>query len=735
MKGAYISNKLVLLLTITLLSGMALASSHVSADDTSVVDQINITVPVSCTMSGTGMQSHNATINNGQYDSTIGETTMKAFCNDSEGFAIYAIGYTDNTDGKNVLTNADLGAAYDIVTGTLTSGADSQWAMKLSTDTTPEPTYPIVIQNNFDSFREVPDVYTLVAKRAANTDLGTNAEGSTLKSTYQTYISTTQSAGTYTGQVKYVLVHPNYVGESAVRDAVTVVFDGNGLIFPDGSTTNTVKYTNVCKPARYTYVGDVYQEIMTSNLSAGGIQNGTPYTDNERISQTITVPNADKVKVVVDYGITAETAGVAIIEGTWDGGPPSENYAEIASESNMQGQQSFTFEGDTITIYSQTWGVPESGYDYGFYVRIYPVYNTEQPNTVGEELPSTDCSFVSVSGSYVETTEWHDRWKTTVDGQEKDIMLSIDYGEMIDYYPTMEEAVKDYLLKNYNKIGSEVILRAYNPVTFDEVYAEAGKTKNNDYYVIQDLDVKMCNNVSPEEETTVVDIRDNNTYKIVKLYDGNCWFKEDLRLDPTDSTVAASMSELNTNASNEEIYNYIHGGNSGNVDGWTSVGVSKPNDWPYNSGATMPFISFPENENIGVYYNYCAATVGTYCYDGATNVSSSTMPSDICPAGWRLFTADEAMELNHFRYYSYRSVSRAASIFLRTERDSGGYYSPGGVNNETDSMTEKNYTHYWSALPYGIKYDSYHGVEQPFRGNYYDLAYGKNIRCVISTSD
>ena len=213
-----------ILITTTLLSGTILASTLVSADNDSVVDEINITVPVSCTLSGTGMNTHNANINNGQYNSAIGETTLKAFCNDNEGFAIYAIGFTDNEDGKNVLTNSTLGSTHDIVTGTATGPVNnvdtSQWAMKLFTITSPTPTYPIVIAGSTDdadkeqgdpdysTFQEVPDDYTLVAKRTSGTDTGTSAEGATLKSTYQAYISKTQPAGTYTGQVKYTLVHP-----------------------------------------------------------------------------------------------------------------------------------------------------------------------------------------------------------------------------------------------------------------------------------------------------------------------------------------------------------------------------------------------------------------------------------------------------------------------------------------------------------------------------------------------
>ena len=74
-----ITLSLGMLLGVTSVLGMVLASSRVSAEDPSVVDQINITVPVSCTMSGTGMQSHNAEIANGTYTPDIGSTTLHAF--------------------------------------------------------------------------------------------------------------------------------------------------------------------------------------------------------------------------------------------------------------------------------------------------------------------------------------------------------------------------------------------------------------------------------------------------------------------------------------------------------------------------------------------------------------------------------------------------------------------------------------------------------------------------------
>ena len=213
------------ILTLTLCLGAILSSTTVSAEggntNTDIVDQINITVPVSCTMSGTGQNTHNAEINNGQYNSNIGTTTLKAFCNDNEGFSIYAVGYTNNEIGKNVLTSSTLGPTHDIVTGTEISGNTSNWAMKLNATTSPTPTYPIIIIGSTDdtekqagdpdysTFQNVPSSYAKVAKRESSTDVGTTAEGATLTTTYQAYISPTQAAGTDTGQVKYTMVHPH----------------------------------------------------------------------------------------------------------------------------------------------------------------------------------------------------------------------------------------------------------------------------------------------------------------------------------------------------------------------------------------------------------------------------------------------------------------------------------------------------------------------------------------------
>ncbi|MBR5046010.1 hypothetical protein IKX73_00005, partial [Candidatus Saccharibacteria bacterium] len=129
----------IALVGITTIAAVMLAnlSTNVFADDDSVVSTATITVPSSCSLTAVVDTAHNATLLNGiysggndYYPNGIGKTTLTAFCNDASGFAIYAVGYSDDTYGNNTMIGANTNAT--ISTGTATSGDNSQWAMKLA---------------------------------------------------------------------------------------------------------------------------------------------------------------------------------------------------------------------------------------------------------------------------------------------------------------------------------------------------------------------------------------------------------------------------------------------------------------------------------------------------------------------------------------------------------------------------------------------------------------------------
>ena len=142
------------------------------------------------------------------YKNNIGQTTFKVVCNDASGFAIYAIGYTNYLYGNSVLAaGSPLASTNNIITGIATSGDTSNWAMKVAAVSGDySPTIEAdANSNSFTNYHVVPESYTKIASFASATD---GAVGSSITATYAVYISTTQPAGTYTGQVKYTIVHP-----------------------------------------------------------------------------------------------------------------------------------------------------------------------------------------------------------------------------------------------------------------------------------------------------------------------------------------------------------------------------------------------------------------------------------------------------------------------------------------------------------------------------------------------
>ena len=725
------------LTSITILTGTILASNTVLADDnTSVVDQINITVPIACTISGTGMQSHNAEITNGTYQANIGSTTLHAFCNDNEGFAIYAAGYTGNEIGgtnSNKLVGTAASSNATIVTGTATSAGNpdvSNWAMKLaitqdSGDTT--GTNAFTIDNSFNNYHAVPNEYTKVAHKDSNTDMTANTGGVKLTTTYAAYISKTQPADTYTGQVVYTLVHPS-AAVAVEPKKVGVNYIGNGETFANDNATNFVKYTILPM-----YIKEEPTISKTANLDSDGTQNGAYYTDDDIDTvEQLSFSNASKLKVVVRYGLTADTADLYIVEGAWDRySDLPDTYYEISPELDVNRTDTFVINGDTVTIAMEAWFEPDNGYDYGYYAEVYPLYDTEQSGTV----ETYDFVTTSVdSGTYSTTANWHGSWYGDIGGERHEF--------------ANESEVKDFIVENGTAF-SGMTIDLMRSLSFSEAYAKANKQQVNGYYLQQDLNLAMCRTIATGQNTTVRDVRDNNTYVIGRLKDGNCWMLDNLALDPTDSTTAANMNG-NTNASAAAISNYLNGGSS--TTGWSNQAVvNKTSNWNTtnpNNAYINPYINKESKDSLaegygptsvngqikaGIYYNYCAATVGTYCYAQNEGIDlPDTMidaPQDICPANWRMPTGDDNGDFGVLiSKYSHSDATDSNSLQYNLSIPFSGYFSANSVGNWNIGafIWSSTYTDKKNSSMFYLKADN----DAAYNGTYYRYL-GFPVRCLV----
>ena len=750
MKSSPQQNNLLPFLPVIVLIMVAtiLSSNIVSADNNSTVDQISITVPMSCTMSGTGMDSHNTNINNGTYTPDIGTTTMHIFCNDNEGFAIYAAGYTGNEVGgtnSNKLIGTTASNNATIESGIATSAGNpdiSNWAMKLtmtqdSGDTSTDNAFTIdsapnvalpstaesgATQAPFSNYHVVPNEYTKVAHKNSGTDMTATTGGVKLTTTYAAYISKTQPADTYSGQVIYTLVHPSSAAP-ALPGTVAVNYNGNGKTFAGGESINKVVYAT--GPM---YIATTPLISKTDNISNDGTQNGSySATSGEPTPVPITATGADKMKVVLRYGFSEGTM-MAVIEGNWDGGSEPNKYEMLEGPST--GTETYFFNSDTVTFYMMAESAPTAtdGQDYGYFAQVYPIYATEQEGT---DSSDEFISLTADTGTYATTTDWHGSWYADINNTHYDFLD--------------ETEVKNFLTDNIVTLGGTTV-DLYRSLSFDEAYAKANKTQTGCYYLQQDLDMSICQTVAMEQNSTVKDVRDNNTYMIGRLKDGKCWMLDNLALDPTDSTTAANMNASNTNATDEAINNLLNGGSS--TTGWSNTAVANvtTNFSNYDS-YIQPRINNASKDTlvtsygpastsgqakVGIYYNYCAASASTYCYAYGQGVDLPDTiidaPQDICPASWRMPTGGPTGEYLALARKYTSTATDDNSLQYNLSTPLSGYYHGSSAYNQgsngswwSSTYSSNNLMFFLSVDPTYVSTSSVNSVN-----------YGQSMRCLLS---
>ena len=362
------------LVGVTAVSGMVLSMPKTMAATGTASDnktsQASVTVSATCSMTANiaAGDEHIATLPNGvwsggsdYYPNGIGKTTIQTFCNDASGYSIYAVGYTgDTTDGGSTnsntkLHNSILGSNYDIATGTAQSGNTSNWAMKVTKVTDSSQSYlpnNLTIQNGYDStnYHAVPATYEEVARYSTATDA---TLGSKVETTYSAYIAATQPAGTYTGKVKYTLVHPGgsdapdantmqnvqyWGGSLAVGEEVTVEDSRDGQAYTVARLCTNYDSSNNCTSS---------QIWMTQNLN---LQIGASSVTLNSINTDLNNPyEPDGTTLKKDYSITGSTI-------TWTPTAANTTASGVATNNTLTGTpatiSSFDYSGSATSMVS-----------------------------------------------------------------------------------------------------------------------------------------------------------------------------------------------------------------------------------------------------------------------------------------------------------------------------------------------------------------------------------------------
>ena len=221
-------------------------------------------------------------------------------------------------------------------------------------------------------------------------------------------------------------------------------------------------------------------------------------------------------------------------------------------------------------------------------------------------------------------------------------------------------------------------------------------TANPNVQYIQDVTPSSCPDET-KQPLLVVDRRDNEEYYIQKLADGNCWMLDNLRLDPTAvslNDLKGETGEPNTNATDQILTYFKNGGGSSpypasGVVAKTATGGSWADSYnlPYvatsgtdNGGWTKDTVASVKygsgSGKIGVYYNYCAASAGSYCY--AKSSGAGNAQYDICPAGWRMPAGDTA---KGSYYYLFNNTTEGYSANVADFQGAFSVLYPGELDD------------------------------------------------------
>ena len=283
-----------------------------------------------------------------------------------------------------------------------------------------------------------------------------------------------------------------------------------------------------------------------------------------------------------------------------------------------------------------------------------------------------------------------------------------------------------------------------------------GASFNTKLYAIWTEEKTIANSTTMQEVTscpaslptgqvyTLKDSRDSTEYHTAKLADGKCWLLDNLALDLTDNTILSNLSSDNTNASTG--LPYLKGTSTGTtsdryataaVSNWTSsysysaplVNMTNKDVVPTSYNGTddpMKDKAVAGNWKVGGYYNYCAASAGSYCYGNGTDygTSSGNATEDICPKGWRMptgYSGEYRTLYSNTNYNTYDKYREALRLPL------SGYFSSGSAHYQGSDGRWWSSTRDYDFDMYSLDADT--GIIDP--AYYYDRFSGNSVRCVL----
>lgn len=302
------------------------------------------------------------------------------------------------------------------------------------------------------------------------------------------------------------------------------------------------------------------------------------------------------------------------------------------------------------------------------------------------------------------------------------------------------------------------VVPKYVPINLRESFALAGKHRTagvdgHNYYAMQDMTPAICDRSDElEDQTQVVDVRDQKIYWVAKLRDGNCWMTQNLDFDITENNVVPETSnvevawnsssayppqvtstEIFTSSGDNDAYSYDPGDYY--IEGGMGSNNVKPAECETGNGGVNC------HYHLGNFYQWSAATAGAANTDLNHDIAQS-----VCPKGWRMPAIDDNYGDKNLSFSkltnAYGVTNHADGISDTNLRASPLYFVRTGrviVDENNVGVAEKigDNGYYWSTLADESSYARVMAFWGSYVGPRHNLkrSYGQSVRCVAAGND
>ena len=721
---------LLLMLGLTSLAFVVLSATRTHAAETATA---SVTVPVSCTITATPSNGGNATMNGGTYNAAAVETTLSAACNDNGGYSVYAIGYSGDASGDSNSTSMigpSVGGTPLLIpscTGdncASTAPDSSRWAMKLtSISGTSTPT----ILGGYDGFSSIPLESTKVITYPSSTSIGDRSE---TKATYAVAISSAQPSGTYTGKVKYTIVHPNYANADGTLPTMQDATSSSlAELMPNTGDSTTLVDSRDGKSYTVAKLADG-KYWMTSNLDlAGGTALSPADTD-----VTTTYING----FTSGNGLTKSGNTIVLPSSSSSFSTSDNNLAVVynsgRTECTSPGCYSYySFPAATLGAKRSNGSTKETRIGYNTAASICPkgwrlptaTTSNAQAHTnnnwkTGDFYALATAYGANLESNYYENTSTF--YNNAGPGTTPNFLLSGRY----DGTSFRNGGSSGYYWSSTSNAGS--VTSAYDlSFSSDGVYSTNFYDPRYGFAVrcvfqptMQDATASSLTELMPNtgDSTTLVDSRDGKSYTVAKLADGKYWMTTNLDL-AGGTALSASDTDVTT-----DYINGFTGGNGLTKSGDTIVLPSSSNSFSdsdnnlavvYNTGRTT-CSSDSTTGSCYSYYSFPAATLGAKDSSGSTTVTGDgyNTAASICPKGWRLPTATtsnaSAQTSPNWKTGDFYALATAYGANLESNyyENAGTFYNNAGPNTTPNFLLSGDYngTSFYGGGSYGYYWSS-----------------------------